>query len=115
MARIGFGGDLAGPHGDDQPDQRLVAARLGRDDARRGGGLRASNNQACIITPFILAGAMAPVTTAGVAAQMLAEALAGMTFTQLIRPGAPVIFGCFASRCRCRPGRRRSAPPSRRC
>jgi trimethylamine--corrinoid protein Co-methyltransferase len=57
----------------------------------------ARNNQACIITPFILAGAMAPVTSAGVAAQTLAESLAGMTFTQLIRPGAPVIFGSFAS------------------
>lgn len=57
----------------------------------------AENNQACIITPFILAGAMAPVTPAGVAAQTLAEALAGMAFTQMVRPGAPVIFGSFAS------------------
>jgi trimethylamine--corrinoid protein Co-methyltransferase len=57
----------------------------------------AAANQACIITPFILAGAMAPVTTAGVAAQTLAEALAGMAFTQLVRPGAPVVFGSFAS------------------
>jgi trimethylamine---corrinoid protein Co-methyltransferase len=57
----------------------------------------AENNQACIITPFILAGAMAPSTSAGVAAQTLAEALAGMTFCQLVRPGAPVIFGSFAS------------------
>jgi trimethylamine--corrinoid protein Co-methyltransferase len=40
---------------------------------------------------------MAPVTAAGVAAQTLAEALAGMTFVQLVRPGAPVIFGSFAS------------------
>src|SRR5205823_8813638 len=57
----------------------------------------AAGNQATIITPFILAGAMAPVTTAGVAAQTLAEALAGMTFVQLVRPGAPVVFGSFAS------------------
>ena len=56
----------------------------------------ATSNQACIITPFILAGAMAPATSAGVAAQTLAEALAGMTFTQLVRPGAPVVFGSFA-------------------
>jgi trimethylamine--corrinoid protein Co-methyltransferase len=40
------------------------------------------NNQATIITPFILAGAMAPTTSAGVAAQTLAESLAGATFTQ---------------------------------
>jgi trimethylamine--corrinoid protein Co-methyltransferase len=57
----------------------------------------AENNQACIITPFILAGAMAPVTVAGTAAQTLAEAMAGMAFTQLVRPGAPVVFGSFAS------------------
>ena len=57
----------------------------------------AQNNQATIITPFILAGAMAPSTSAGVAAQTLAEALAGMTFVQLVRPGAPVVFGSFAS------------------
>ena len=57
----------------------------------------AAANQACIISPFILAGAMAPTTAAGVAAQTLAEALAGMTFCQLVRPGAPVIFGSFAS------------------
>jgi trimethylamine--corrinoid protein Co-methyltransferase len=50
-----------------------------------------------VISPFILAGAMAPVTTAGVAAQTLAEALAGMAFVQLVRPGAPVVFGSFAS------------------
>ena len=57
----------------------------------------AAANQACIITPFILAGAMAPATSAGVVAQTLAEALAGMTFVQLVRPGAPVVFGSFAS------------------
>jgi trimethylamine--corrinoid protein Co-methyltransferase len=53
--------------------------------------------QACIVTPFILAGAMAPVTVAGTLAQTLAEAMAGMAFAQLVRPGAPVIFGSFAS------------------
>lgn len=57
----------------------------------------ARNNQACIITPFILAGAMSPVTVAGTAAQSLAEALAGMAFVQLVNPGAPVILGSFAS------------------
>lgn len=57
----------------------------------------AEANQATLLTPFILAGAMAPVTAAGVAAQTLAEALAGMTFVQLVRPGAPVVLGSFAS------------------
>jgi trimethylamine--corrinoid protein Co-methyltransferase len=54
-------------------------------------------NQACLVTPFILAGAMSPVTVAGTCAQTLAEALAGMAFVQLVRPGAPVVFGSFAS------------------
>ncbi|HXH01690.1 MAG TPA: trimethylamine methyltransferase family protein [Candidatus Competibacteraceae bacterium] len=57
----------------------------------------ARNNQACLITPFILSGAMSPVTVAGTAAQTLAEAMAGMAFVQLVNPGAPVIFGSFAS------------------
>ena len=57
----------------------------------------AQHNQATMLSPFILAGAMAPVTVAGVAAQTLAEALAGMTFVQVVRPGAPMIFGSFAS------------------
>jgi trimethylamine--corrinoid protein Co-methyltransferase len=57
----------------------------------------ARSNQACIITPFILSGAMSPVTVAGTAAQTLAEALAGMSLVQLVNPGAPVIMGSFAS------------------
>ena len=57
----------------------------------------ARHNQACIVTPFILAGAMSPVTVAGTLTQMLAEVLAGAAVTQLIRPGAPVLFGTFAS------------------
>ncbi len=57
----------------------------------------ARNNQACIVSPFILSGAMSPVTTAGTLAQILAETLAGMAYIQLVRPGAPVVFGTFAS------------------
>ena len=57
----------------------------------------AGANQATIITPFILAGAMSPVTVAGTLTQVLAEVLAGAAFTQLVRPGAPVVFGTFAS------------------
>ena len=57
----------------------------------------ARSMQATMLSPFILAGAMAPVTVAGVATQTLAEALAGMTFVQLVNPGAPVVFGSFAS------------------
>ena len=53
--------------------------------------------QACIVTPFIIAGAMAPASVAGLLAQALAEGMAGLAFTQLVRPGAPVVFGLFAS------------------
>ncbi len=57
----------------------------------------ARNNQGCVVSPFILAGAMSPVTVGGTLAQLYAEALAGMALTQLVRPGSPVIFGTFAS------------------
>jgi trimethylamine--corrinoid protein Co-methyltransferase len=53
--------------------------------------------QAAVIVPFILGGAMGPVTTAGAIAQSLAETMAGCALTQLERPGAPVIFGNFLS------------------
>ncbi|OIQ32033.1 MAG: trimethylamine methyltransferase [Alphaproteobacteria bacterium MedPE-SWcel] len=57
----------------------------------------ARNNQACIISPFIVGGAMAPVSVAGTLTQVLAEVLAGVAYSQLIRAGAPVIFGAFVS------------------
>jgi trimethylamine--corrinoid protein Co-methyltransferase len=57
----------------------------------------AEANQAVIITPFILSGAMSPVTVAGTLAQVLAEVMAGTAFVQLVRPGAPVVFGTFVS------------------
>jgi trimethylamine--corrinoid protein Co-methyltransferase len=54
-------------------------------------------NQAAVIVPFILGGAMGPVTTAGAIAQAVAETMAGCALTQLERKGAPVIFGNFLS------------------
>ncbi|MDR3375583.1 MAG: trimethylamine methyltransferase family protein [Ancalomicrobiaceae bacterium] len=57
----------------------------------------AAANQATIITPFILSGAMSPVSVAGTLTQVLAEVMAGTAFCQLVRPGAPVIFGTFVS------------------
>jgi len=68
-------------------------------DATMLGALKvyARAGQATLISPFILAGAMSPVTVAGTLTQILAEAMAGMGFTQLCRPGAPVVFGTFAS------------------
>jgi trimethylamine---corrinoid protein Co-methyltransferase len=68
-------------------------------DATMLGALKtyARANQATIVTPFILAGAMSPVTVAGTVAQTLAEALAGMALAQLVNPGVPVVMGSFAS------------------
>ncbi|TCL09307.1 trimethylamine--corrinoid protein Co-methyltransferase [Shimia isoporae] len=57
----------------------------------------AKNNQACIVSPFIVGGAMAPVSVAGTLTQVLAEVLAGIAYSQIVRPGAPVIFGAFVT------------------
>ncbi len=57
----------------------------------------AGAGQVSIVTPFTLAGAMAPVTVAGALALQNAEALAGIAFAQLVRPGAPVVYGGFTS------------------
>jgi trimethylamine---corrinoid protein Co-methyltransferase len=56
-----------------------------------------SRNQAVCVTPFTLAGAMAPVTMAGALVEQNAEALAGLVMTQVVRPGAPFIYGGFTS------------------
>lgn len=96
MARIAFGGDLA--------DRTVLTSLINASsplvwDATMlaAAEVYAAANQATIISPFILAGAMAPATSAGVITQTLAEAMVGMAFTQLVRPGAPVVFGSFAS------------------
>ncbi|WP_119461964.1 trimethylamine methyltransferase family protein [Rhodospirillaceae bacterium SYSU D60014] len=68
-------------------------------DVTMTGALRAyaAANQAAVVVPFILGGAMGPVTTAGAIAQAHAEAMVGVALTQLVRPGAPVIYGNFLS------------------
>lgn len=53
--------------------------------------------QVSIITPFCLSGAMAPITTAGSLTLSHAEAMAGIMLSQVVRPGAPVIYGAFSS------------------
>jgi trimethylamine--corrinoid protein Co-methyltransferase len=97
MARITFGADYL-------EDHPVILSLINANsplvwDATMLGAARAyaEANQATLLTPFILAGAMAPVTAAGVCAQTLAEALGGMAFVQLVRPGAPVVLGSFAS------------------
>ena len=68
------------------------------DDVMMGSlEIYAANNQACILSPFIVGGAMAPVSVAGTLTQVLAEVLAGIAYSQLVRPGAPMIFGAFVT------------------
>src|ERR1700716_1656463 len=68
-------------------DDRMLAAML--EYVKAG--------QAVVITPFLLMGAMSPVSLPATLVQQMAEALAGIALAQLIRPGTPVIFGSFLS------------------
>ena len=75
-----------------------VNSPLRYDDQMLGGLISyARAGQVTFITPFILAGAMSPVTLAAALAQQNAEVLAGVALTQLVRPGAPVIYGGFTT------------------
>lgn len=97
MCKVLFGADFV--------DQNAVTINLINanspmtfDDTMLGAlKVYARNNQACIVTPFIIAGAMGPVSPAGTLAQAMAEGMAGTALTQLVRPGAPVVFGLFSS------------------
>lgn len=102
MARILFGDDFIDPLSG--AEKTVVISLINANspltfDATMLGAAKvyARANQATVVSPFILAGAMSPVTVAGTAAQILAEAMAGMAFVQLVRAGAPVVFGTFAS------------------
>ncbi|MFC5413313.1 trimethylamine methyltransferase family protein [Dongia soli] len=70
-----------------------------RFDESMSDGLMAMSEwgQAVVVTPFTLMGAMTPVTIAAALTQQNAEALAGIVLTQLVRPGAPVVYGAFTS------------------
>jgi trimethylamine---corrinoid protein Co-methyltransferase len=97
MARIAFGADFVDKNcvilGNVNVNSPLVW------DGTMTNSLRAyaRANQAAVVVPFILGGAMGPVTSAGAIAQSLAETMAGCALTQLERKGAPVVFGNFLS------------------
>jgi trimethylamine--corrinoid protein Co-methyltransferase len=57
----------------------------------------AAAGQASIISPFIVGGAMSPVTVSGTLVQILAEVMTGVAYSQLVRPGSPAIFGAFVT------------------
>ena len=118
MARIVFGGADAGgtdpggtaaggsdavgtaPDGNDAGERTVLISLVNGNsplvwDATMLGAMKvyARHRQALIVSPFIMQGANTPVTTAGALAQLNAEAVAGMAFAQLVRPGTPVVYG----------------------
>jgi trimethylamine---corrinoid protein Co-methyltransferase len=95
MAKIAFGEDFL-------ENNACIYAGLNTNsplvfDVTMMGALKvyARHNQPVLVSPYILSGAMGPVTVAGCLAQQLAEALGGLVLTQLIRPGAPCVIGTF--------------------
>ena len=64
----------------------------------------ASANQGCVISPFIIGGAMGPVTVPALVAQAHAEALTGIALVQLVRPGSPMVYGNFLTTMNLRSG-----------
>ena len=95
MARIVFGEDFMNKNMVIQGNIN-VNSPLVYDDTMTG-ALRtyAAANQGNVISPFILGGAMSPVTQPALIAQAHAEAMVGIALTQLVRPGAPVVYGSF--------------------
>ncbi len=104
LARLVFGEDLTAPAEPGDGPSVVIGGVINassplRYDERMLGGLitYARAGQATIITPFILAGAMSPITLAAALAQQNAEALAGVALVQLVRPGTPVLYGGFTT------------------
>jgi len=97
MARIVHGEDTVARHcvilGNVNTNSPLLVDKVVTQSIR----VYAGANQGIIVVPFILSGAMGPVTTAASIAQALAEAMMCCAFTQLVRPGAPFILGNFLS------------------
>ena len=96
---------IAGVHSDEQFEDSPKmftninsTSPLKHDHPMIDGWMRlAKRNQGLIVTPFTLAGAMAPVTMAGAVAQSIAEALCAVALAQLVRPGAACAIGTFTS------------------
>jgi trimethylamine--corrinoid protein Co-methyltransferase len=95
MARIAFGEEFMQQHlviqGNINVNSPLVY------DNTMTAALRtyAAANQGNVISPFIMGGAMSPVTQPAIIAQAHAEVMVGIALTQLVTPGAPVVYGSF--------------------
>ena len=104
MARICYGTDYLDNHcviqGNINVNSPLVFDHVMVDSLKA----YARANQGCVISPFILGGAMGPVTQPALVAQALAEAMVGIALTQLIRPGSPMVLGVFLTTMNLRTG-----------
>ncbi len=104
MARLLHGADTLDQHcvimGNVNTNSPLLVDRVVTDAA----AVYCGAGQGLIVVPFILSGAMGPVTTAGAIAQALAEAMMVGAYTQAVRPGAPFILGNFLSSMNLRSG-----------
>lgn len=98
MAKIIHGEDLRPEEGPVVGGVINVNSPLVYDDRMLGGMMTfAKHGQYTVVTPFILAGAMSPVTMVAAIAQQNAEALAGIALLQLVREGSPVVYGGFTT------------------
>lgn len=97
MARILFGAEFADANCVIMGNFNVNSPLVWDGTMTRGMREYARAGQGTVLVPFILGGAMGPVTSAGAIAQSLAETLAGCALTQLERKGAPVVFGNFLS------------------
>lgn len=104
MARLVFGAEFMGGHAVMQANINVNSPLV--YDGTMSAALRAyaEANQCVCISPAIFAGAMGPLPPAAVAAQTLAEAMAGIALAQIVRPGCPVVFGSFHSTMNLRSG-----------
>ncbi len=97
MAEIVFGADFMEDNcvimGNVNTNSPLLVDRVVTESAR----VYSSRGQGLIVVPFILSGAMGPVSTAASVAQAMAEAMMVCAYVQLLRPGAPFVLGNFLS------------------
>ena len=104
MARLVFGTEYLEQHCVIQGNIN-VNSPLVWDDVMSGAlKAYARANQGCVISPFIIGGAMGPVTIPALVAQAHAEAMTGIALSQLVRPGSPMVYGNFLTTMNLRSG-----------
>ncbi|MFY2822537.1 trimethylamine methyltransferase family protein [Ruegeria sp. MALMAid1280] len=104
MARLAFGAEFLDHNAVMQANINVNSPLIYDEVMSASLRIYAEANQCVCISPAIFAGAMGPLSPAATAAQTLAEAMAGIALTQLVRPGCPVIFGSFHSSMNLRTG-----------